>query len=179
MTERPIGRSKSAGGMQWLWMILAVVAMGGFMAWLGVNSQPQAGPVVDEGFSAADTEEFVPGQRVAVDDIAGQPETYVDREITLADVAVSSRLGESAFWVVASNGTPFLVKLGEEVVASGGTVSDGQVVTVAGPVRAMSAATLDEWEQIGILRSESDRLVAEFATAYLEATELTPGQRAK
>src|SRR5690606_34784071 len=95
--------------------------------------------------------EYVPGQPVAVDDIAGDPVEWVDREITLADVAVSSRLGDAAFWVVASNGTPFLVKLGEGVLAEGGSVHDGEEVTVVGLVRAMTPEILDEWERVGVL----------------------------
>lgn len=179
MTERPMGRRKSSGSMGLLWMLLAFVTVGGFMVWLGMNSQPEAVPVVDEGLSAGSEEaEFVPGQRVALDDIAAKPESYLDRELTLADVPVSSRLGETAFWAVASNGTPFLVKLSDALVSGGISVSDGQVVTVVGQVRGMSAAVLDEWQRSGVLRTESDRMVAEFATAYLEATELAAGRRA-
>jgi len=180
MTERPIGRNSSTGKLGLLWMVLAVVAMGGFMAWLAVNSpEPQAVAVVDEGMKAAGSGEFTPGQQVALDDIAAGPEAFVGREITLADVSVSSLLGETAFWVVSSKNIPFLIKLGDTLVAEGIKVHDGQVVTVVGPVRAMSAAVLDEWQRTGVLRSESDRQVAEYATAYLEATELKAGTAAK
>lgn len=178
MTEVAKARRKSTGSMSWLWMLVAILTVSGFMVWLGMSSEPAAVAVVDESLgSAAEELEIEAGQRIALDRAAAKPELYIGHEITLAEIPVSSRLGESAFWASASNGSPFLVKLSDELVADGKAVSEGQVVTVRGQVLAVDAEVLDSWASAGLLSSEGDRQVAEYATAYLEAAELETHRR--
>lgn len=172
MTERPRERRSSAGRFAWLWMLLTVLTMGGFMAWLGVNAKPGTVAVVEEEEAEAPVN-FGAAELVALDDLAADASTYKGKAIRLNELPVTSRLGSQAFWAVASNGMPFLVKLGDALVAGGFVVQEGQTVTVVGQIREMSSAVLDSWEAAGVLTSSDDRAVAEFATEYLEVVQAT------
>jgi hypothetical protein len=163
-----MARRNSGGRFAWLWMVLAVLAIGGFMAWLGVNSQTELVAVVEEEEAPVD---FAAAEVVTLDDLAAEPTGYLNRALRLDDLPVSSRLGDQAFWAVASNGTPFLVKLGSELVQGGFAVRDGESVTVVGQVREVSVELLDGWERDGVLRTPEDRMVAEFAVAYLDVVQ--------
>lgn len=171
MTEKPMGRRSSAGRFAWLWMVLTVLTMGGFMAWLGANAKPGTVAVVEE--EVEEPVDFGAAELVALDDLAAGAETYQGKAIRLEGLPVSSRLGGYAFWAVASNGVPFLVKLDKALVDGGFVVQEGQAVNVVGQVRAMSTEVLDGWEAAGELTSADDRMVAEFATEYLDVAQAT------
>lgn len=169
MTERPMERRGSAGRFAWLWMVLTVLTMGGFMAWLGVNAKSGTVAVVEEEAPV----DFGAAEVVRLDDLATGAASYMGKAIRLNGIPVSSRLGGYAFWAVTSNGMPFLVKLDKALVEGGFTVQDGQAVNVVGQVREMSATVLDGWEAEGVLTNADDRMVAEFATEYLEVVQAT------
>jgi hypothetical protein len=97
-------------------------------------------------------------------------------EIRVASFNVASTLGTQGFWLDIPNGNPFLVSMSAEVMASGIAVAAGASATVTGVVHAMSDSTLTAWATAGTIQ-DNDRIVAEFATHYLEATqvELAPG----
>jgi hypothetical protein len=166
MTERATKHSSSAGRFAWLWLIIAVLTIGGFLAWLGMNAQPGQVAVVEEveepaiDFGAAETVELA--------DLVVSAEEYVGRAIRLNGLPVSSLLGTEAFWAIAPNGMPFLVKLGDELLERGFAVQDGQALTVIGQIHSMTEAVLDAWEEEGVLRNSDDRMMAEFAISYLE-----------
>jgi hypothetical protein len=149
-------------------MVLTVLTMGGFMAWLGTNAKPGTVAVVEDTEAPVD---FGAAEMVTLDELAANASGYVGRAIRLDRVPVSSRLGGYAFWAVTSNGMPFLVKLDQALVEGGFTVQDGQALNVVGQVREMSAAVLDGWEASGVLTSSDDRMVAEFATEYLDVVQ--------
>jgi hypothetical protein len=162
-------RRGSAGRFAWVWLVLAVLAIGGFLSWLGVNAQPGTVAVVEE---AEETPvDFGAAEAVALDDLAANSTAYLGRAVRVDALPVSSRLGGYAFWAVATNGMPFLAKLEKGLVEGGLAVQDGQHLTVVGQVREMSAAVLDSWEQEGILSTADDRMVAEFAETYLEIVQ--------
>lgn len=168
MTERPMGRGSSAGRFGWLWMVVAVLSIGGLMAWLGANAQPGTVAVVEEEAAPVD---FGAAEVVLLDDLAADPSVFLSRAIRMNSFPVSSRLGNYAFWAVASNGMPFLAKLDKALVDGGLVVQDGQYLTVVGQVREVSPAVLDAWEAEGVLATADDRMVAEFATAYLDVVQ--------
>lgn len=167
MTERAMGQRSAAG--RFVWLAVAVLAIGGFMAWLGMSTRPGTVAVVEEQAEAA--VDFSAAEAVTLESLAAAPTSYLDRAIRLDGLPVSSLLGSEAFWAVAPNGMPFLIKLGESLLESGFAVRDGETLTAVGQVREMSEAVLDAWEQGGVLRSSDDRLMAEFATAYLEIVQ--------
>ena len=64
MAENAKGRR--SGSLTWLWMILALVVVGGFLAWIGMASEPSSVAVVEE-----EGEEAVEGA-------AGEGATFVE-----------------------------------------------------------------------------------------------------
>jgi hypothetical protein len=58
-----------------------------------------------------------------------------------------------------------------EVMAEGVAVAPGGMATVTGIVHAMNDSTLTAWTEAGTI-VENDRIVAEFATHYLEASDV-------
>lgn len=160
-----MGRQKKpTSPLTLLLMLLAVLGVAGFMAWLSVNSGSEEVPVVEAG------EPII--LDVPLVDLALDSEKFVGLDVRLTNIEVSSLMGGGVFWTIAENGSPFLVKPSDDLVAAGIGAEKGEAVTVAGEVRAMSTEVLDAWERIGIIRSAAERSITEYATAYLEASEL-------
>lgn len=167
MTHKPTQRRSSSGQFKWLWMLSTVVVVGAFMYWLGATSEPSAPQVVE---AESDAGANVEATTVALDDLAAGYSNYVGTRVRLQSVSVASPLGTQAFWTATSNGVPFLVRLGPELVAAGMTVPGGASVTAVGHVVLMSDSVLTAWEREGVISGEGQRLEAEFAQVFLEAT---------
>lgn len=166
MTEKPNARRTPAGQFNWLWMIISVLAVGGFMAWLAANSEPgSAMQVVEDEDQLAEG-----GMAVTLADLAVGTDALMGQLIRIEDVRVASRLGGQAFWTTLPNNTPFLIRLNADVVGGGFAVQSGDVVTVTGRLNAMSDSVLAEWQQAGVLTDEGQRMEAEFAILFVEAS---------
>ena len=151
-------------------MILAFVAVGGFLYWLNITAQPTE-VAIEEGT----VEETPSGAAVSMPlvDFLTNPAQYDGQivEVTLARVA--SRLGPQAFWI-GPDATPFLVKMAPELVEAGPEVMLQSTVTIVGPVATLDEATLQAWDSAGAFPSEGDRIVAEFAVGspFIQATAI-------
>jgi len=165
MTEKPKGQRKPAGQFAWLWMIVSLISVGGFLAWLGVKSEASTVAVVEETEDEAG--DASTAEVVTLEQLQAGSEPYVGRMIRVEHVSVASRLGERAFWTMLPNGTPYLVKL-----AAGAGVEQGEVVTVVGRVAAMSDSVLAAWQQEGVLTDDGQRAEAEFATNFVDAVSI-------
>ncbi len=151
-------------------MIVAFVVIGGFMYWLSQQAAAEREMrIVEEAEAAEDTMPEV--QVVQPADIQMDATPFEGQEIRLNAVNVASLLGEQGFWLEMPNGNPFLVSKGPEVTAAGTTVTAGRPATVTGVVHAMNDSTLTAWTEAGTI-AESDRIVAEFATHYIEASDV-------
>lgn len=150
-------------------MILAFAVIAGFLYWLAGEAQQEREMRVVEETPAEDPASGV--QRVTPQDIMMDATPYEGQEIRIDALTVASLLGEQGFWLEMPNGNPFLVSMSPEVTASGTTVAAGSRATVIGTVRAMSDSTLTAWTEAGTI-AEGDRIVAEFATHYIEATDV-------
>lgn len=150
-------------------MILAFLVIGGFMYWLsGQAAAERAMRQIDE----TPEEETNPTVRVVQPaDIQMDATPFEGQEIQIGPVNVASLLGQQGFWLEMPNGNPLLVSKGPEVTASGVTVTPGAPATVIGVVHAMNDSTLTAWTTSGTV-AEGDRIVAEFATHYIEATDV-------
>lgn len=146
-------------------MLVAFVAIGGFLYWLSANAEPtqvlieEATPERNEGS----------GGVVSWSDFGVDPESFSGSTITVPGVQVASLLGSQAFWAQLPNETPYLVKLGEALVASGAAVSSGDTGEVTGTVHMMSDSILNAWEAAGAFTDPVNRIEAEFATSFFEA----------
>lgn len=152
-------------------MIVAFVVIGGFMWWLGQQAAAERAiqQAQEEEAAAEDTVTTV--QTVPVGDIEVDASPYEGQEIRIAGTNVASLLGEQGFWLETPGGNPFLVSKGPAVQAEGVDVTPGSRVTAVGTIRAMSDSVLTAWVDGGSI-AEGDRIVAEFATHYLEADDI-------
>lgn len=149
-------------------MIVAFVVIGGFMYWLSAQAAAErAMQEVEE--TPVDT---MPSVRVVpIEDVQSDASPLVGEEIRLQGINVASLLGEQGFWLETPSGNPFLVSKGPEVTAAGVTVGQGDRVAVIGVVHEMNDSTLNAWTEAGTI-VEGDRIVAEFATHYLLASDV-------
>jgi hypothetical protein len=150
-------------------MLVTFVLMGGFLYWLYVNAAPTPSAEIVEEEEAPEVE-LGPSATV-VDPSALETGTaqFEGQMIELPSVNVASPVGSEAFFVDLPR-TPFLVKLGPELVAEGAPVPAG-LVTVRGTVRAMNDSIIDAWSAGGAI-TEGDRPIVEFATHFIEATQV-------
>ena len=153
-------------------MIASFVVIGGFMWWL---AQQAAAERAQRAIDEAPVEDTMPSVRVvAPGDIEVDGTPFVGQEVRINATNVASLLGQQGFWLETPSGNPFLISKGPEVMASGVAISPGTPVTVIGTVHAMSDSILTAWIDAGTI-GEGDRIVAEFATHFIEANDvMTP-----
>lgn len=150
-------------------MLLAFVLLGGFLYWLGITAEPTSIEIVetttDEGGLSASA-------ILDVEDFLANPEGQIDAVVEVTGARVASRLGSQAFWI-GPDDAPYLVKMGPELVADSTQVSVESTVNIVGSVFMMSDSVLTAWDSLGVFANEGDRIVAEFATSFLEAYEIS------
>jgi hypothetical protein len=171
MADLNVQRRKRAGQMTWLWMALALVLVAGFLVWLAVSSEPtpEVAVVEDDAVDAS-------AQTLTLAEFARTPQQYAGQLIRVTDVPVASRMGSQAFWTQFPNEVPFLVKLSQALIDGGSTVQSGQTVHVTGRVMTMTDSVLAAWQETGAITDEMERAEAEFATAFLDAVQVTPAR---
>jgi hypothetical protein len=151
-------------------MILAFAIIGGFLFWLRGQAANERALAIVEDTVTADTSDdgvrVVTGEEIQLD-----ATPFEGQEIRLASFDIASLLGTQGFWLEMPNGNPFLVSMSAEVMAEGVAVTPGGLATVTGVVHAMNDSTLTAWTEAGTI-AENDRIVAEFATHYLEASDV-------
>jgi hypothetical protein len=164
-----------SGGSSWIAVTVALLAIGGFIAWLMMQrpaetvavAEPNgatAAPIDDGAVTVVTAEELNTAARMR--DLRGQ-------DIRIDDIEVVSVMGPQLFWLQSPNGTPVLVKLDAALVAAGTALQPGRYVVV-GRIHEKTDALLAEWQQAGVLRSEGDRMQAEFGSSYIEARRVQP-----
>jgi hypothetical protein len=150
-------------------MVLAFVVIGGFLYWLSAQAEAEREMRMVEEEPAEEQPTGI--QTLTPADVQSDASPYEGQEVRLENVDVASLLGSQGFWIETPSGNPFLVSLSPEVMASGTTVQPGGTATVVGTVVAMSDSVLTSWTEGGTI-SEGDRIIAEFATHYVEATNV-------
>lgn len=153
-------------------MVVSFIVMGGFLYWLNLQAKAEnaADAMVEE--TEAGAGEYVgAATTIAGEDIQLDPSPYEGQEVRLAGLAVASPLGTQGFWLELPNKNPFLISMSEAVKAEGLNAVPGQTAEVVGTIYAMSDSVLTAWTSSGAV-GEGDRLAAEFATHYLEATHV-------
>lgn len=159
---------RGAGNLGLPLMLVTFVLMGGFLYWLYLNAVPTPDAEVVE---AAD--ETVEAQLQATEadltTLEESPQGYEGMVIRVTDIPASSPVGSEAFFIELPR-TPFLVKLGDELLAAGTAVPSGPV-TVAGELKAMNDSIVAAWTAAGAI-TEGDAPIVGFATHFIEALEL-------
>ena len=164
---------RGAVDMGMVLMVVAFAVIGGFLFWLsGQAAMEREMAVVVDTSAAEGPDESV--RTVTGEEIQMDATPFEGQEIRLAAFNVASLLGTQGFWLEMPNGNPFLVSMSAEVMAEGTTVSPGSRATVVGTVHAMSDSVLTAWTSAGTI-AEGDRIVAEFATHFLQADHVQVG----
>ena len=83
-------------------------------------------------------------------------------------VMVASLVGTQSFWIELPNKNPFLVRTEGET-----TVEPLQLVDIVGTVAAVDEGLVAGWVESGSI-SETDKLIVEFATDFIEAEMVMP-----
>lgn len=152
-------------------MIVAFLAMLGFMYWLNVqatNERAADAAAIEEQATAEGPQDDMGAVTIQAANIQMDATPYEGQLVKLEALPVASRLGTQGFWLEMPNKNPFLVSMSEAVKAEGPQVGTGQNAVVIGTIRLMSDSVLNAWSSSGAI-GEGDRLAAEFATHYLEA----------
>ncbi len=149
-------------------MVFAFVLVGGFLAWLNQQARSEELAVVEDF-----TDDAGLVARVVPTDVFGaDPSAFPEVLIQVNRLLVQSLVGAQAFFVeVPGQPSPYLVKLGPEVVADSVVVPNGATVSVIGYVHQMTDSIADDWVASGGL-SEGDRVLAIFAESFLEAADI-------
>jgi hypothetical protein len=145
-------------------MIVSFLIVGGFLFWLSKTAEPTEVAIVEESTDEGSGASAI----LSVDDFLANPEGQIDAVVEVTGARVASRLGTQAFWI-GPDDRPYLVKMGPQVVEAGTQVLVESVVNITGTVFMMSDSVLTSWDALGVFGNEGDRIVAEFATSFLEA----------
>ena len=148
-------------------MVLSFIMLGGFLYWLNVTAKPTEVTIVEDSTDEGSGASAI----LAVDDFLANPEGQLNAVVEVTGARVASRLGAQAFWI-GPDDRPYLVKMGPGVVAAGTQVLVESVVNITGTVYMMSDSVLSAWDGLGVFGNEGDRIVAEFATSFLEAATI-------
>lgn len=150
-------------------MVLAFLTIGLFLWWLSATAEGTSGQVE---IAEADTADAGPAAtQIELADLQMRPDSFIGERVRLQGAQVASRMGNQAFWIELPNQNPFLVRLGPTLVADSVEVQQEQTVAVVGDVHAMSDSVLTSWMEGGVI-SEGQRLEAEFATHFIEASQV-------
>jgi hypothetical protein len=149
--------------------------MVGFLYWLNIQArehEAERQAAIQEQLAADSAENDMGAITISASAIQMDASPYEGQIVKLNNVPVASGLGQQGFWLEMPNKNPFLVSMSEAVKAEGVAVNPGEKATVVGTVRAMSDSVLNAWSTAGSI-GEGDRLAAEFATHYIDASRVT------
>jgi hypothetical protein len=168
--EAPRGRP-----MTLVWMILALVMVGGFLTWLGVASEPTTVVVLEENDENGNG---VPGDVVAVerDTLAANVGQYEGQEILVRGVASTGRLGPEIFWGELGDverQIPILIRM-DPGAAGQAQIQAGVAYSISGQVLRVTDELVETWAAEGEFAGEGEQLQATFADYYIQARSVRP-----
>jgi hypothetical protein len=165
---------KPAGNLTWVWALVAILAVGGLLVWLAVQSERvTTAAVVQEdapGRGAAAAPAAGDAEPAELGEVAAAPDPFIGRRLRFEEVEVAASLGPSAFWGNVPGANPFLVVFSPNVTEQP-QLESGQTFTIQGVINEVNEAALDEWVQSGAIRPGA-RDEAGFATHYLLAEQI-------
>ena len=165
--------------MTWLWMVLALVCVAGFLTWLGLTSEPSAVAIVEEGEGengGGPAGEFTV---VPKDTLAADKARYDGQVVEVPRMQATGSLGPVVFWGelgTQSNQVPILVRMDSMLAASGMQVAAGTEYAVRGTVRRMTDSIATAWGEAGVLPDEGAQMQATFADYFIEASNIRPAR---
>lgn len=166
--------------MTWLWMVLALVCVAGFLTWLALTSEPSSVAVVEE---TDEDEGFGPGEFTLVpkDSLAADKARYEGQVVQVPRIEATGSLGPVVFWGELgsqANQVPILVRMDSTLAAVGMQIASGTEYVVRGTVHRMTDSIAGAWGEAGVLPDEGARLQATFADYFIEARNIRPAPAA-
>lgn len=166
--------------LTWLWMLLALVCVAGFLTWLGLTSEPSTVAIVEDASAAPGG---VGGEFTVVpkDTLAANKAAYEGMAVEVPSLEATGMLGSVVFWGELgdqSNQVPILVRMDSTLVASGLQVQSGSTYMVRGTVHRMTDSIATVWGEQGVLPDEGARLQATFADYFIDARNIRPASPA-
>jgi hypothetical protein len=155
-------------------MLTAFVVIGVFMWWLKGQAAAERELRLVMDTVTVENDDFGTATTVPAVDLQTDPTPFEGLNIRVAGLTVASALGTQGFWLQLPNRNPFLVSMSEQVMAEGLDLPQGIPATVIGVLHAVNDSVLTAWEGAGTI-TDGDRLAAEFATHFLEATDVVVG----
>jgi hypothetical protein len=171
------GRSRT-----WLWMIVALVAIGGFLVWLGAASEPSAVAVAEADGGEEEDEAGEGGMtsfvEVAKDSLAANKARYDGQRVRVAQVEATGSLGNRVFWGELgdrANQVPILIRM-DSAAAQGFQVQTGTLYTLTGQMNRMSDSLATVWGEAGEFAGEGEQMQAAFADYYIQVSTIRPSR---
>jgi hypothetical protein len=155
-------------------MLLALVSVGGFLTWLGLEAEPTSVTVVETEEDAMMDPPSIPV--VSKDSLAGNKTDFVAQDIRVHNVAITGTLGPRIYWgELGDRNTqvPILLRL-DSTSAAGFTPATGTVYSVRGRTYPMNDSIANAWGDDGEFSSEGNQMQAMFTDYYMELTDIRP-----
>jgi hypothetical protein len=164
----------------WLWMLLSLVVVAGFLVWLGLESEPTSVAVVEEEDDDDDAGMPLDSGMVAVvkDSLAADKARYEGQRIRVDQVEATSPLGDRIFWGVLgdrSNQVPILIRL-DSAAAQGFQMQRGGLYTITGELVRMADSLATVWGEGGEFAGEGEQAQAAFADYFIQASNIRPSR---
>lgn len=166
-------QAKKSGTLGVPLMIVAFLAIAGFLYWLSISTEPSEFAMAEEDGSA----QLEEATSVTPADFASEgPESFVDQRVRLPNVQVDSVGGLDVFWISLpvqdeeDEVMPYLVRVDREFVEI--AVVSNDVVTLTGTVRDMSDDVVEGWDGQGAFPDEGQREAAAAVETFLQADDI-------
>lgn len=175
--------AKGAGrSLTWLWMLLALASVAGFLVWIGAASEPTSAVAVveeDEGGEGEGGMEADSGLVVLQKDtLAADKARYAGQRVRVAQVEATGSLGDRIFWGELgdrANQVPILVRI-DSAAAAGFQVQTGGLYTLTGEVQPMTDSLATAWSEQGEFAGEGERMQAAFADYFIQVSNIRPSR---
>jgi hypothetical protein len=177
MADQAKGASRSS---TWLWMLLAVVAVVGFLTWIGLASEPTSVTVV-EGDEEGDEADLAADSGVVVvvkDTLAADKSRFVGQRVRVSQVEATGNLGDRIFWGELgdrANQVPILIRM-DSAAAEGFQVQSGGLYTVTGEVQQMTDSLAALWSEQNEFAGEGEQMQAAFADYFIQVSNIRPSR---
>ncbi len=173
--------SRAAEGrpLTWMWMVLALLVVAGFLTWLGLTSEPSQVRIVED---TTEAEAEAPGEFAVVpkDTLAADKGRFEGQVVRVPSLEATGLLGASVFWGelgTQENQVPILIRMDSALAAEGMQVETGSEYSVRGMVHRMSDSIAALWGEQGVLPDEGAQMQATFADYFIEASNIRPARR--
>lgn len=163
-------QSKKSGALNFPLMIVAFLAIGGFLYWLSITSEPTEFTVAEESLD----DQLGPALDLTLEQFGENADGYVGSRIRITNVEVRNLVGADAFWFAfpQEDVNDYLVRVDRGRVDADLQILPNDRLTVSGTVRAMTDSVIDVWDQWGVFGDDAQRPAVMVLESFLEADSI-------